>query len=185
MHTQQMIDVAGGIYLPTHTVFANEKDATEPKKPLDQRFTLTEQAVEYLSNPDLFNIIVSSGYQEEQFGKALAHLCFDNHKMSKTICLRILKLIVFSDYDKVKPYIEVVGTLLTIKDKRQVSLQRKRLEWVLGFSYLKWVQKDDARILVGMELTFHNIKEEVYRMKSMLTYDSDNDNSLMYLLWRY
>lgn len=99
--------------------------------------------------------------------------------------MRILKLIVFSDYDKVKPYIEIVNTLLTIKDKNLASLQRKRLEWVLGFSFIKWVQKDDASIKVGLELTYHDLKEEVYKMKSMLTYDADNDNSLMNLLWRY
>ncbi len=111
-----MIDVAGGIYLPTHTVFGDEKDSNAPKMPLLQTFILTEQEIEYLSNPDLFNLIVQNGYQEEQFGKALAHLCFDNHKISKAVCLRILKLIVFSDYDKVKPYIEIVNILLTIKD---------------------------------------------------------------------
>ena len=47
------------------------------------------------------------------------------------------------------------------------------------------MQKEDASIRVGLELTYHNIKEEVFKMKSMLTYDSDNDNSLMNLLWRY
>jgi hypothetical protein len=84
---------------------------------------------------------MSNGYQEEAFGKALAHLCFDNTKLSKVICLRLLKLIVFSDYDKVKQCIEVVNTLLTIKDHQEPSLQRKRLEWILGFSFLKWTQK--------------------------------------------
>ena len=123
-HTKEMIDVVGGIYLPTHTVFGDEKDSQAPKVPLLQTFQLSEEEIEYLTNPDLFNLIVQSGYQEEQFGKALAHLCFDNHKISKTVCGRILKLIVFSDYDKVKPYIEIVNTLLTIKDSSQTSLQR-------------------------------------------------------------
>ncbi len=82
---------------------------------------------------------MSNGYQEENFGKALAHLCFDNPKLSKTVCLRILKLIVFSDYDKVKSCIEVVNTLLKINDVNEPTLKRKRFEWILGFSFLKFV----------------------------------------------
>jgi len=65
---------------------------------------------------------MQNGYQEENFGKALAHLCFDNMKLSKQMCLRLLKLIVFSDYDKVKPCIEVVNTLLTIRDYEDPNL---------------------------------------------------------------
>lgn len=34
-------------------------------------------------------------------------------------------------------------------------------------------------------MTFHNLKEEVIMLKSMLTYDPENDNSLLHLLWRY
>lgn len=117
---------------------------------------------------------------------ALAHLCFDNRKLSKQICLRLLKQIVFSDYDKVKPCIEVVNTLLIIKDSKEVDLQRMRLEWILGFAFLKWTQKADFKIVVGLETTnCHSIKEEIYAMKSMLTYDSENDSALLQLLWRY
>jgi len=83
---------------------------------------ISDEAISYITNPDLFSLVVSNGYQEEAFGKALAHLCFDNAKLSKVICLRLLKLIVFSDYDKVKQCIEVVNTLLTIKDHQEPTL---------------------------------------------------------------
>jgi hypothetical protein len=38
---------------------------------------------------------------------------------------------------------------------------------------------------VGLETAYHNLKEEIHMMKSMLTYDPENDNSLLHLLWRY
>lgn len=92
---------------------------------------------------------------------------------------------MFSDYDKVKQCIEVVNTLLTIKDHAEKSLQRKRLEWILGFAFLRWTYKEQSKILVGLETAYHSLKEEIYMMKSMLTYDPENDNSLLHLLWRY
>jgi len=55
-----------------------------------------------------------------------------------------------------------------------------RLEWILGFAFLKWTQKADFKISVGLETTnCHNLKDEMYAMKSMLTYDSENDAALL------
>ena len=43
-----------------------------------------------------------------------------------------------------------------------------------------------ARIQIGLESTCtHDIKEVMFQMKSMLTYDPENDSSLIQLLWRY
>jgi hypothetical protein len=44
---------------------------------------------------------------------------------------------------------------------------------------------DEENVVFGLQLTNCNIKDEVYMMKSMLTYDPENDNSLLHLLWRY
>ena len=38
---------------------------------------------------------------------------------------------------------------------------------------------------IGLDSLYHNIRAEVYTYKSMLTYDPDNNNSLLHLLWRY
>lgn len=186
MHTSQMLKVPnGGIYLSTHTTFANERDSKLPKMPLEEHIPISDEVIEYLTNMDLFRIVMNNQYSEEHFGKALAHICFDNAKLSKQICLRLLKIIVASEYDKVKPCIEIVNTLLTIRDHADPSLQRKRLEWILGFGFLKWTQKDDIKIGVGLETAFHNVKEEIYQMKSMLTYNPDDNDALLHLLWRY
>lgn len=94
----------------------------------------------------------------------------------------MLKQIAFSEYDKVKPCIEVVNVLLQIADE----FQRQRLEWMLGFAFMRWTQKQDFSVRLGLELSCsHDLGEEVYMMKSMLTYDPENDSSLIHLLWRY
>jgi hypothetical protein len=55
-------------------------------------------------------------FQEEEFGRALTHLCFDNEKLSKKVCTMLLKSIVNSDYEKIKPYLQIVSQMLSIKD---------------------------------------------------------------------
>jgi len=123
MHTAQMLESPSEIILSTHILFSDELDSKAPKKPLAKKVKISQEAIDFLTNKDLFNIVIENNYQEEMFGLALSHLCFDNRKLSKTICLRLLKQIVFSDYDKVKPCIEVVNTLLTIKDSKEKDLQ--------------------------------------------------------------
>lgn len=55
-------------------------------------------------------------FQEEEFGRALTHLCLDNEKLSKKVCTMLLKSIVNSDYEKIKPYLQIVSQMLSIKD---------------------------------------------------------------------
>ena len=45
--------------------------------------------------------------------------------------------------------------------------------------------QSEQKVRVGLENTFHNIKEEIFMVKSMLTYDPENESSLLHLLWRY
>jgi len=117
-----MLESPTEIQLSTHVLFGDELDSKAPKQILPKKIQISQEAIDFLSNSDLFNIVIEHNYQEEVFGMALAHLCFDNKKLSKQICLRLLKQIVFSDYDKVKPCIEVVNTLLIIKDSKLVEL---------------------------------------------------------------
>lgn len=63
-------------------------------------------------------------------------------------------------------------------------MQRKRFEWIFGFGFLRTLSSN-LITKVGLELSFHNIKEEIYMMRSMLTYDPENESSLLHLLWRY
>lgn len=95
-----------------------------------------------------------------------------------------MKRIVRSDYSCVQPCIEIINYLLKIKDDD--LLQRKRLEWVFGFGFLVFEPVPESnKVTVGMEINSYAVKKEVMMMKSMLTYDPDNNNSLLHLLWRY
>lgn len=63
-------------------------------------------------------------------------------------------------------------------------LQKKRLEWIFGFPFLSFIESEE-KVKFGLDSLAHNIKQDVYMFKSMLTYDPENDNSLLHLLWRY
>lgn len=87
--------------METHTLFRVADDYKAPKEILKEKILISDEAIEFLTNLDLFNIVMSNDYQQEQFGKALAHVCFENIKLSKKICKRLMKQISFSDYDRV------------------------------------------------------------------------------------
>ena len=65
------------------------------------------------------------------------------------------------------------------------SLLKRRLEWIFGFPYLNTGIQIDNKHQIGLDSLDHNIKGEVLSLKSMLTYDAENDSSLLHLLWRY
>lgn len=138
------------------------------------------------------------GFAIEAYGKALVHLCFNNYKLSKSVCRLVLRNIVNNDYDKIKDYISIVGDIVSMEECEGPNgsslLQRKRLEWIFGFPFLTYLvssshnkegEVEGERLKLGLESSFHNIKDEIYMSKSMLTYDPMNDNSLLHLLWRY
>jgi hypothetical protein len=58
--------------------------------------------------------------------------------LTKQFSRVLLKAIVNGgDYDKVKSFIDTVSDLLMVKDYANPELQRKRLEWIFGFGFLK------------------------------------------------
>ena len=62
MHTPEMLQK--NVTLDSHTVFGAEADATEAKQPLSEKIEISAEAIEFLTNPDLFQQIMSNGYQE-------------------------------------------------------------------------------------------------------------------------
>jgi hypothetical protein len=58
---------------------------------------ITEEEIEYFTNPDLIKIIMDNSYNCEDYGKAIAHLCFENEKLSKKIAKILLKGIAALD----------------------------------------------------------------------------------------
>jgi len=74
------------------------------------------------------------------------HLCFNNYKLSKEISKLLLRNIVNNDYDKIKDFLTIVGQLACIREGEyhgKSLLQRKRLEWIFGFGFLKFLQQPE------------------------------------------
>ena len=134
MHTPELDPSA-----TTFQVYRNEKDIEQPKTPLKDQLLISEQALEYFTNPDFINIVMYNSYQPQELGEALAHICYGNKKLSKKICGLILKGISVSDYQRIEHYLKVVAKLLLVKDKdpkTRQPLRPKRLEWIFGFAFL-------------------------------------------------
>jgi len=72
------------------------------------KYDLSQEAVEYFKNPDLFKLVLKEGYACENYGKALAHLCYENRDYSIHISKLLLQGISKNDYEKVKHYLDVV-----------------------------------------------------------------------------
>ena len=66
------------IKVGTFTYFTNEESPKEPKQILDVRIQISDETFDYFTNPDLIDFIMQYNFQEEEYGKALTHLCFDN-----------------------------------------------------------------------------------------------------------
>ena len=78
-------------------------------EPLLGRFMLSEEAYRFFTNADLIQFVLVHGFAVEKFGAALVHLCFNNYKLSKSVCRFLLRNIVNNDYDKIKDYLTIVG----------------------------------------------------------------------------
>lgn len=79
-------------------------------------------------------LIMLHNFQTEDYGRALAHLCYKNKKQSKIACLQILKSLHGNqDADKLPSYLNVIEELVQVRD----DLQFNRLEWLFGFGQLK------------------------------------------------
>lgn len=52
--------------------------------------------------------IFKDGYECEEFGKALAHFCYKNEKISKKVAKTLLKGISKNDFERIKNYLDVV-----------------------------------------------------------------------------
>lgn len=53
---------------------------------LDFKIELPDMALEYFTNSDLFELIMSCDYGVLDYAKALAHVCYGNEQLSKRIC---------------------------------------------------------------------------------------------------
>ena len=50
------------------------------------RVDLSDVALEYFTNSDFFEIVMSNDYAVNDYARALAHVCYGNEELSKTVC---------------------------------------------------------------------------------------------------
>ena len=72
---------------------------------------------------------MSEKYDPTAFGVLVEHFSFEMEDFSYSLALMILRGLNKANFDEAKPYLEAMTYFLNIND----SLQRRRIEWMLGF----------------------------------------------------
>jgi flagellar biosynthesis chaperone FliJ len=60
--------------------------------------------------------VLKDGYECEEFGKALTHLCYKNEDFSRNIAKLLIKGVSKNEFNKVKHYLDVVTQVFLIRD---------------------------------------------------------------------
>lgn len=150
-YTQQMVDLmeqnqhhklpATCAQFTDHSIEVTAKTIDDPRqtKRMAQCYLIKEEEIEYLTNPDLMTLIFDQNLACAEYGKALAHVSFNNEKLSKKIAVQLLEL-----NSKTKEEDFILSKLTTVvefyrQDAERLSdsdLPTKRLEWLFGFPTL-------------------------------------------------
>ena len=128
---------------------------------------------------------VIQGFITPQFSNLISLLIFENEKRSKKIAKLLLCALSEDSIKDMAPQLELLKHVLLVQD----SLQRKRLEWLLGIGTLQktfvlpWGSvKPHEQIKFGLEFV-DGQRENVTDYTSVLTYNSAFD-SVLNLAWR-
>ena len=63
------------------------------------------------------NLVIGNNFGAADYGRALAHLCFNNKKLSKRLSLYVLTAIKSNpDQDKLPAFLDIVEELVQIRD---------------------------------------------------------------------
>ena len=81
---------------------------------MDKRIDLPDKALEFFTNSDLFELILSCDYHVIDYSKALAHVCYGDAALSKKVC----KMAVECRYEGSRSnYFKVLRHQLRMQDK--------------------------------------------------------------------
>ena len=80
-------------------------DKVKKRSPVPVKHLITDEEVEYFTNPDFMSLVIENKQDCTGFGMALAHLCFENEKLSKKIFKFLLKGITSIDVSKIVGYL--------------------------------------------------------------------------------
>jgi hypothetical protein len=162
----------------------NIKREERQRLPLPEKKLITQEEIDYFTNLDLMKLIMENSYNCEEYGLAVAHICFEDEKLSKKVARFLLKGISSANDNLpiMENYLKVVEAMCSNSfespDSEHKYLPRKRLEWIFGFGILNEVETSERHVF-GLEGTFHNLKTEVYRLQSMVNYDQNSQRSLL------
>lgn len=174
--------------IPTLNKFKKTYEAYEVPKPLDEKYLISKLAKDLFTHKDIMVHVLKQDWDIESYGKAISHICYGDKRLSKNICLSILKAISDADQSKVEGYVKIVESLCLIQDRdndTKIDLQKKRLEWIFGFPLIDSTYCDFDSQRLGIDMPNYDIRKEIYSYRTAVTSDHQNNISLLHMLWRY
>ena len=96
----------------THTIatFMDPNSPSGPRIKIKNPYMLSKQTFDFFTNQDLMNLIIGNNFGAAEYGRALAHLCYNDKKLSKNICMYVLKST--PDQDRLPSYLDIVEELV-------------------------------------------------------------------------
>ena len=88
MHTPTIIEEDAKTFITFE-----DKIAKIDAEKVSNKVQLSQESLDYLTNKELIKIIMNGEYEIDDYAKALAHVCFGNKKLTKQICLFVIKAI--------------------------------------------------------------------------------------------
>lgn len=83
--------------------------------------------------------------QNEEFCKAMGHLCYKNLEFSKQIIGKILKSMSFASDEGILALLNILEQISMVKDELQIY----RLEYIFGFSFLMHTKDAAGNFIYG------------------------------------
>ena len=169
--------------------FVQPQDAKIREKfglPVKIAYTLEKEAKEcFLSRTFLAKTIIE-GHSTPDFANLLAFLCYESEPFSRRLIKLLLKGINSDPTQDLRPQLTAMRKVLEISD----SLQRLRVEWILGvpalckaFPQSSAAMGTPSRIKLGLPL-LGSIRDSVHEYTSAVLYKSSHD-SLLSLIWNH
>ena len=143
---------------------------------MTKRFDLSNEALDFFTNEDLFEMIMSNDYDVHAYAKGLAHVCYGNEKLSKKVCRMARDNCFEGDHPN---YLIVLRHMLRYDDmdaETGESLRPKRLEWIFGTAQIKHSVKTDGSVQIGLEHLSFNINSEAVSYVTALCERENQDN---------
>ena len=79
----------------THTLasFVDPNNLAGPRIKIQATYTMSQETFDFFTNQDLMNLVIGNNFGAADYGRALAHLCYNNKKLSKKLSLYVLTAI--------------------------------------------------------------------------------------------